>query len=84
MAEMYEGTIQTFLVEELFDGETPDGLNTSTLLIEEGLLDSLGIFETVGWIEENYSVDIPPENVVIEHFRTIADIARLVASSVAD
>ncbi len=82
-AETYTDPVRGFVVSELCDDEAPEGLSESTLLIEEGILDSLGIFEIVGWIEETYNLDIQAEDVVIEHFRTITDISGFIHKQIS-
>jgi acyl carrier protein len=58
-------------VEELTD-EYP--------LLDNGVLDSVGIFHVIGFIESKYGVDVEDEELVPEHFGTLAGIARLVES----
>jgi acyl carrier protein len=47
-------------------------------LIEQGIIDSLGIFLLVSFLEQQFAVKIHPEDVVLENFETIEAIVRLV------
>ena len=49
-------------------------------IIEGGLVDSLGLFKVIAFIEEKFGVAIPPEEIVLENFATIGAIATLVAA----
>lgn len=83
MAVTYGPAIQTFIVDELLGGDVPDGMTNSTRLVEEAILDSLGIFEMVAWIEESHSVDIDPEEITIDNFKTIEQIDEFIKAKVA-
>lgn len=47
-------------------------------LIEGGLLDSLGLFKVIAFVEEQFGVRIAPEEIVFENFSTINAIVNLV------
>ena len=44
-------------------------------LLDSGLLDSMGIFELVKFLEETFGVPIEDEAIVPENFETVASIA---------
>ena len=72
---MIENAIRNFIVDELrFHGSVPDDL----LLIERGVLDSLGILHLVGYLEGEFGIEIQDEELIADNFGTIRDIARLV------
>ena len=54
-------------------------ITRETLLIEQGLLDSIAILDLVSFLETEFSVDLPIEEFVPENFCTALAIARLVA-----
>jgi acyl carrier protein len=75
-----EQKVRQFIVDELrFDG-SPSDLEDDLPLIEQQVLDSLGIFQLVGFLEGEFSIEILDEELVPEHFGTIRGIARLVES----
>jgi len=47
-------------------------------LIEEGVVDSLGIMTLIAYVEKELGARIKPEDVVVENFESVAAIARLV------
>ncbi len=52
-------------------------------IIEGGLVDSLGLFKVIAFIEERYPVRIPPEEILFENFATINAIVRLIEARAA-
>jgi len=72
--------VVTYIVDELAPQRHADELTDATNLIEEEIIDSLGIFSVVGFIEERFGVAIDPEDVTIENFETIDAIASLIAT----
>ncbi len=47
-------------------------------LFENNMLDSLGIAQLVAALEENFNVEIDPEDILPENFSTINEIDALV------
>jgi len=73
-----EESIRRFIVDELsFDGPA-SSLPDDYPLLDRQVLDSLGLFHLVGFLEGEYGVEIQDEELVPEHFGCIRDIARLV------
>ena len=42
------------------------------------MLDSIAIFTTVTFLEQRFGIEIPADDVVLEHFETIGAIEQLV------
>jgi acyl carrier protein len=55
--------------EITLDPSTP--VEGSTDLLLTGLVDSMGVVEIVGWMEERLGVEIDPVDVVLENFQTV-------------
>jgi len=55
-------------------------IDDETLLIEEDIIDSLGIFVLISFLTDNFQVKIKPEEVVVENFATLDTITELVIS----
>ena len=77
-------TIRDYITEELLFGQDDPGLGDDDNLLLSGLLDSLGIMRLVAFLEEEFSTDVPPQDVTIEHFMTISHIARYLENRLAD
>jgi acyl carrier protein len=52
-------------------------------LITEEILDSLGLYQLVSYLEEHFGVEVDDEELVYENFATVADIAQLVATKLS-
>lgn len=48
-------------------------------LIEAGVIDSLALVELLFAIERHFGIEIPPDRLEVERFRTIGRLADLVA-----
>lgn len=64
---------------ESFDEKIEPG----TRLIDDFIVDSMGIGELIAFASEKYGVDFSDEDLTVEHFQTVADIARLIADKLS-
>lgn len=58
-------------------------LGSDDSLIEVGVIDSTGVLELIGFIEERYEVQIADEEVLPENLDSIANITRFVGQKTA-
>lgn len=77
---MIENAIRQFITDELDHKGSNPGLTDDYPLLERGVLDSLGLFQLVGYLESEFGVEVEDEELVPQHFGTIRDIAQLVQS----
>ncbi|HJU81953.1 MAG TPA: acyl carrier protein [Acidimicrobiia bacterium] len=71
--------LKEHIAAEFMSGAPATQLEDQTRLIDEEIIDSLGIFLLVNFIQEKFGVDIDPEEVTIENFETVAAITELVS-----
>jgi acyl carrier protein len=74
-----KGNIKDYILEEF----VPDGdidVEDDTNLLEEEVVDSLGIFTLVSFIENKFNVSIDAEEVNLDNFETLSSITKLVES----
>ncbi len=71
-------TIREYILREALPGASDDELTDDTNLIEEEILDSLGIFALVEFLETTFGIRIEAEEVVMTNFETIGSIEALV------
>ncbi|HLI26160.1 MAG TPA: acyl carrier protein [Chloroflexota bacterium] len=55
-----------------------DALSEDEPLLGSGIIDSLGIMRLVSYIEEEFGVEVPEDQLVPEHFRTVTALAQFV------
>ena len=60
----------------------PSSLDIEGDLIEDGIIDSLGLFSIIGFMEETFGVTVANEDVVTENFGSITSMARYVLRNV--
>jgi len=74
-----EARIARFVSEKLLTGERKD-LTYDQSLLESGAIDSVGIFELVTFLEDEFHLNIEDENIIPSNFETVNAIAAFVAS----
>ncbi len=72
-----EVKINEFIVKELL-WEKQTELNAETQLLEEGIIDSIGLFRMVTFLEESFRVRVPDEDLLAENFQSIRRIGEFV------
>lgn len=78
MADVH-ATVKEYIKDEFVhdeDIEITDDLN----LLEEEIIDSLGIFTLVAFIEQKFGVAVEAEEVKLDNFETIQAITKLIES----
>ncbi len=73
-----EQAIKEFITTQFLFDKPMIALEEHVPLIEQGIIDSLGIFLLVSFLEQQFAVKIQPEDVVLENFSTIEAIGSLV------
>ena len=58
-------------------------LTEDRLLSSFAAFDSLGILETLVWVEDTFDVSIPDEELIVEHFNSIGKMADYVMTAKA-
>lgn len=79
----HDPQLQTDLVALLVDEVALDpdaAIEPDTELLLSGLVDSLGVIQIVGWMEDRLGCEIDPIDVVLENFQSVAAMTRFVGS----
>jgi acyl carrier protein len=74
--------IRDFVMEEFVPDDDID-IDETTNLLEEEVVDSLGIFTLVAFIESKFSVSVDAAEVNLQNFETLNSITKLVDSKLA-
>ncbi|MER7847457.1 phosphopantetheine-binding protein [Kitasatospora sp. NPDC096077] len=73
--------VKAFIVEEFLPdvpvGELADDLD----LLENGIVDSLGLLKVIAWLEDRYGIDADTVDLDPESFTTVATIAAFIEES---
>jgi acyl carrier protein len=65
-------------VKQRFPLATSKGLTSESSLLESGIVDSLGVLDLVGFIEEQFGIEVQDDDLVPEHFDSIDALTRFV------
>lgn len=63
-----------YINEQLLDDEIDEDLDGDTDLLGSGILDSLGMVQLIAFVEKEFEVKVPPEDMVIENFMNINSV----------
>ncbi len=73
-----KASIRQFIITYIIkDGGITDIKDEEQLIIG-GIIDSLGILKLLAFLQQNYSIEITPEELNPENFNTINTITKLV------
>jgi len=72
--------ISDFIVTQIMHGSVGDKLTNDRLLLEEGILDSLGLQQLITFLEVKYNILIDDEYLMPEYFTSVGTISELVQS----
>lgn len=67
--------LKTYLHEELNNDGGPVEVQEDENLLANGIIDSLGVLKLVSFIEHKFNIEVPDEDVTINNFRCLKDIA---------
>lgn len=75
-----EQPIKHFVEENILSKKGGGELSSEDSLLESGLIDSAGIFSLVAFLESEFDITVPDEDIIPEHFETLKSIAAFVES----
>jgi acyl carrier protein len=78
-----EQQVRQFIIDTLRWHGPPSSLTSDYPLIQNDVLDSMAIFETIAYLEDQFGIEVQDDDLVPENFQTIAAIARLVSNNQA-
>jgi acyl carrier protein len=61
--------IRDYITNNLLESEVE--LTYDDDLLNSGLVDSIGVVKLIAYIQEEFAIEVPPEEMVIENFVTI-------------
>ena len=72
--------IRAYIIETFLYARPNFAFSDDDLLMRKGVIDSLGVMELIGFIEQTWGVTVPPDDITEANFSTVADMARYVAA----
>ena len=71
-------TIRDFILTKYLPGESPENLRNDMPLRTSGVLDSLATLALIGFIEQQYSIEVEAHETDVDNFDRIDDIVAFV------
>lgn len=78
----HEPEIRKFIADRFLFGEDHE-LKSDTSLLETGIVDSTGVLELIGYLEEHYGIKVEDDELVPENLDTIASICAFLGTKTA-
>ena len=75
-------SIRDFITREIMHGSVQGDLDPELRLLEEGVLDSLGLQQLITFLEQKYSITVDDDDLLPENFETVNAIAALISKQV--
>lgn len=57
-------------------------LNSHTQMLEQKIIDSLGMLELIAFVEENFCIEVPDEDIAPANFGTVQKLAGYLESRI--
>lgn len=73
--------LKDFVVDNFLFGND-EGLENNTSFLEEGIIDSTGVLELVGFIEEQFEIQVDDEEMVPENLDSIVNLSTFIHSKI--
>jgi acyl carrier protein len=70
--------IEQFILSELTQGRGITEIDPQENLLSKGIVDSHGVMELVGFLEERYGITVADEDLSPENFESVASIEAFV------
>jgi acyl carrier protein len=70
--------LERFILTEVAVDLDKTSLGPDEDLLEQGIIDSLGVMTLIAYIEQNFGVEVTDEDVVPENFQTLRGIAAFI------
>jgi len=70
--------IRNFITDNFMMGMNSDDLADTDSLLDKGIIDSTGVLELIGFLEENYNIQIEDEELVPENLDSVVNLINFV------
>ena len=70
--------IRDFIVDNFMMGRDPSELTNSGSLLDLGIIDSTGVLELVGFMEETYEIQVEDSELVPENLDSVDNLIKYI------
>jgi len=71
--------IKKYIAENFLFSNNGFTLDDDESFLEAGVVDSLGVVELVSFVEENFNVQVPDDDIVPDNFDSVDNLAAYIA-----
>ncbi len=71
--------IRNYIAENFLFSSNGFTLDDDESFLEAGVVDSLGVVELVSFVEENFNVQVPDDDIVPDNFDSVDNLAAYIA-----
>ena len=71
-------TLKEFVVDNFIMGQNTSELSDSGSLLELGIIDSTGVLELVGFLEETYKITVEDDDLVPDNLDSIDNLVNYI------
>jgi acyl carrier protein len=75
----FEPEVRRFIIDSFLFGEERGDLSVHDSLLEKGLIDSTGILELVGFVQDTFGVRIEDHEIIPANLDSISKIAEFIS-----
>jgi len=77
-------SLEKVILNEIAGGLGKKSLDPDENLLEQGIIDSLGLMKLVVYMEEHFDMEVPDEEIVPENFQSLNSVATFIKQQMQD
>jgi acyl carrier protein len=82
--QQIEHSIKEHILKEFSSAQFEGDLENDFPLVEQGIIDSMGIFRLVNFLEDKFGFTFDPQELLLENFETINAIKAFVIGKIKE
>jgi acyl carrier protein len=75
--------LRSYFAQQGIGREGSAAVTPDTDIVGQGLIDSLGIFKLIAFVEEKFAVTVEPDEVLLENFQTPRALRNLIVKKLS-
>jgi acyl carrier protein len=76
--------LRAFVVDRFLFGQANGNLTEDTSLIDNGIIDSTGVLELIGFLQQRYGIQLEDEDIIPENLDSLGRLTRFVERKLAE
>jgi acyl carrier protein len=78
-----ESAVEKFILEEIMLADPGQKLAERDSLMDQGVLDSLGLLRLIAFLEEQFGIEVQDDEVTPENFESLTTIRKMVETKLS-